>query len=251
MMRMFQTYYDCRAVVFTTTPRIIEVCNSLGITTSSNMTLNPFGLPYIGSMYHAAASLFDGAFYGYINADILLSTSFMEVLSFIESQRSSHSRDTLIEVCHNAYNVRAPKLSAAMQPSDYDAATSSLLQTNKGQRGKSSVDLFILSSQFRRFPFEPMVIARSRIDTYMMYYALRNKGMLIDSGDAANSFHQGLETYTSRAKGVTGEDYNWNKERSKKYFVDLNSATGVVRRRKSGGLELGRAQRVVLRKKKA
>ena len=117
MMRMFQTYYDCRAVVFTTTPRIIEVCNSLGITTSSNMTLNPFGLPYIGSMYHAAASLFDGAFYGYINADILLSTSFMEVLSFIESQRSSHSRDTLIEVCHNAYNVRAPKLSAAMQPS--------------------------------------------------------------------------------------------------------------------------------------
>ena len=85
----------------------------------------------------------------------------------------------------------------------------------------------------------------------MMYYALRNKGMLIDSGDAANSFHQGLETYTSRAKGVTGEDYNWNKERSKKYFVDLNSATGVVRRRKSGGLELGRAQRVVLRKKKA
>ena len=80
MMRMFQTYYDCRAVVFTTTPRIIEVCNSLGITTSSNMTLNPFGLPYIGSMYHAAASLFDGAFYGYINADILLSTSFMEVL---------------------------------------------------------------------------------------------------------------------------------------------------------------------------
>ena len=55
MMRMFQTYYDCRAVVFTTTPRIIEVCNSLGITTSSNMTLNPFGLPYIGSMYRAAA----------------------------------------------------------------------------------------------------------------------------------------------------------------------------------------------------
>ena len=246
MMRMFQTYYDCRAVVFTTTPRIIEVCNSLGIT---NMTLNPFGLPYIGSMYHAAASLFDGAFYGYINADILLSTSFMEVLSFIESQRSSHSRDTLIEVCHNAYNVRAPKLSAAMQPSDYDAATSSLLQKNKGQRGKSSVDLFILSSQFRRFPFEPMVIARSRIDTYMMYYALRNKGMLIDSGVAAISFHQGLETYTSRAKGVTGEDYNWNKERSKKYFVDLNSATDVVKRRKSGGLELGRAQRVVLRKK--
>ena len=250
MMKMLQRHYDCRAIVFTTTPHIIEVCNSLGITTSSNMTLNPYGLPYIGSMYHTAASLFDSAFYGYINADILLSTSIMEVLSFIKSQRSVTFPDTLIEICSNAYNVLTPKLFDVIQPSDYDVITDSLLQKNKGQRGKSSVDMFILSSQFQRFPFEPMVIARSRIDTYMMYYALQNKGMLFDTGDAAISFHQGLDTYTSRAKKVTGEDYNWNKERSKKYFVDLNSATGVVKRRNNGGLELGRAQRVVLRKKK-
>ena len=251
MMHLLQKYYDCRAIVFTTTPSILDACKSLGITTSSNMTLNPYGLPYIGSLFHSAASLYSGRFYGYINADILLSSSIMEVLAFIESSFSSRFPNTLIEVCHNSYNVITPKLTADMTMEEYDASYAKLLKRNIGQRGRSSVDLFILSPQFQRYPFDPMVIARSRIDTYMMYYALKNNGLLIDIGEASSSLHQGQGTYTNRAKGVAGDDYNWNKDRSKKYFVDLSSATSVVKRKRNGLFELEKPRRVVLRKKKS
>ena len=229
MMHLLQKYYDCRAIVFTTTPSILDACKSLGIATSSNMTLNPYGLPYIGSLFHSAASLYSGRFYGYINADILLSSSIMEVLAFIESSFSSRSPNTLIEVCHNSYNVMTPKLTADMTMEEYDASYAKLLKRN----------------------IDPMVIARSRIDTYMMYYALKNKGLLIDIGDASSSLHQGQGTYTNRAKGVAGDDYNWNKDRSKKYFVDLSSATSVVKRKRNGLFELEKPRRVVLRKKKS
>ena len=44
--------------------------------------------------------------------------------------------------------------------------------------------MFILSDDFDNIEFKPIVVARSRIDTYMMYMVVDSKGVLFDSADA-------------------------------------------------------------------
>lgn len=44
--------------------------------------------------------------------------------------------------------------------------------------------MFILSRQVLNIEFEPIVIARSRVDSYMMYMAVTKRGILFDTGDA-------------------------------------------------------------------
>ena len=83
MMALFQQEFSCRSIVFTTTPSILELCTTLGLTTSYDIQENPYGIPYIGSLFQRAASLFDAHFYGYINADILLSPKIFSILPLI------------------------------------------------------------------------------------------------------------------------------------------------------------------------
>ena len=89
MFHLFQKLYDFRAIVFTSNNKTIDVCNKYGILTSNRIERNPFGLPYIGSMYTEAYSLVNSSYYGYINADILVSDRIFEVLSYIDTKRST------------------------------------------------------------------------------------------------------------------------------------------------------------------
>ena len=89
-MSLFQREFSCRTIMFTTDRSIQEFCNSLHVTTSSDFRTNPYKLPYIGSLFETAASMFKAHFYGYINSDILVSTEIFAVLPFIlqEKRRS-------------------------------------------------------------------------------------------------------------------------------------------------------------------
>ena len=49
--------------------------------------------------------------------------------------------------------------------------------------------MFILSQEYARYPIDEFVIARSMIDAYMMVYALRNRGTIIDTGMAGRQGH--------------------------------------------------------------
>ena len=99
--------------------------------------------------------------------------------------------------------------------------------------------MFILSKQVLDIEFEPIVIARSRVDSYMMYMVVTKRGILFDSADAGTNYeyddswiaptvHQRLELYTNRAKGKQAEDYKWNEDILKKRFSTLNAATGNI-----------------------
>lgn len=70
--------------MFTANNKTIKVCNNYGILTSNRIERNPYGLPYIGSMYTEAYSMVNSSYYGYINADILVSDRIFDVLTFIE-----------------------------------------------------------------------------------------------------------------------------------------------------------------------
>ena len=49
--------------------------------------------------------------------------------------------------------------------------------------------MFILSQEYAKYPIGEFVIARSMIDAYMMVYALRNGGTIIDTGMAGREDH--------------------------------------------------------------
>ena len=78
--------------MFTANNKTIKVCNNYGILTSNRIERNPYGLPYIGSMYTEAYSMVNSSYYGYINADIF------DVLSFIESKRTSIFKGSFVVV---------------------------------------------------------------------------------------------------------------------------------------------------------
>ena len=92
MLSLFQRELNVRGVVFTTTPSISSFCEELGLSVISNFSVNPYGLPYIGDMYNRSALLYNAMYYGYLNADILLSTRIVEALKeFEEKWRYTYS----------------------------------------------------------------------------------------------------------------------------------------------------------------
>lgn len=51
MFKLFQENFDFKAFVFTNTSDILKECASYGIETLPYVEHNPYGLPYIGSMF--------------------------------------------------------------------------------------------------------------------------------------------------------------------------------------------------------
>ena len=155
MMAMFQREFSCRSIVFTTSEPMLRLCRALGLTATYDIEENPYGLPYIGSMFRRAASLFQAQFYGYINADILLSTKIFSILSFIQEQRKTFFPDRMvgclladrpqIELCHNSYITTIPDFPASISAAAYEQSIGKLMSHNYGQRGPSSVVGFSVS----------------------------------------------------------------------------------------------------------
>lgn len=95
MMNIFQRHYNCRCIMFTTTPAIIEKCKELDIVTTT-AEMNEYHLPYIGSMYQKAKELFPSTFYGYINVDILISTDIFGVLEYMKTLQQTQFPNKLV-----------------------------------------------------------------------------------------------------------------------------------------------------------
>ena len=100
-----------------------------------------------------------------------------------------------------------------------------------------------------QFHFEDIVIARSRVDTYMMYLALAKRGLLVDTLDVMKTIHQGSSTYTSRADKEDVDDFNWNIRVMRGRFVKLSNAYYALKSEK-GRYVLGRKRNIVSRRAK-
>lgn len=97
MFKLFQDNFNFKAFVFTNTSSILKECANYGIETLSYVERNPYGLPYIGSMFTIAYGAANATYYGYINADILVSEKIFELLSYVDSQRSTTLKSTFVE----------------------------------------------------------------------------------------------------------------------------------------------------------
>lgn len=91
MMELFQKQYSFRAVVFSRSPSVIVFCREHHITCITDYaslpspllthSSNPFHMPLIRFFLLQAQHLFPSRYYGYVNSDILLSSSLFAVLS--------------------------------------------------------------------------------------------------------------------------------------------------------------------------
>ena len=91
MMGLFQKQFSFRAVVFSRSPSVIVFCREHHITCITNYAClplplfthssNPFHMPLIRFLLLQAQHLFPSRYYGYVNSDILLSSSLFAVLS--------------------------------------------------------------------------------------------------------------------------------------------------------------------------
>ena len=101
MFDLFQKHFNCRCIFYTTNPEYIRKCKDLDIV-KMNTTLNPFGVPYIGDMYKNAGKLFKSSFYGYINADILVSTDIFSVLEYMKDVQENQYPNRLVFPCSSS-----------------------------------------------------------------------------------------------------------------------------------------------------
>ena len=89
MFRLFQQKYNFKGIFFTSNPKAIQKCKEYGIETVSEIWRNPYGIPFISGMFNRTYAMYNASYYGYINADILVSERIFDVLSFITSQRKT------------------------------------------------------------------------------------------------------------------------------------------------------------------
>ena len=90
MMSLYQREFHFKAVVFTHSKVIVREAHQFNITVVRSFpwaffpilisSLNPFGMPYVNSMFQIVASQFKSDYYGYINSDILFTFNLLDVL---------------------------------------------------------------------------------------------------------------------------------------------------------------------------
>ena len=83
---MYRKQFRYRCIVFTNNPVIIRFFNQSVCTVITNFKRNPYGLPYIFSMYSIATKEFKAKYYGYLNSDILIEPSVFSVLKYLDQQ---------------------------------------------------------------------------------------------------------------------------------------------------------------------
>ena len=96
--------------------------------------------------------------------------------------------------------------------------------------------------------FEDIVIARSYVDAYMIYWGTY-KGVVIDMADQIVTIHQGRDRYSNRADSRDGKDYNRNKLVMKRRYGTLANARFMLSE-KGGKLEIERKHYIRYAKKK-
>lgn len=87
MFRLFQQKYNFKGIFFTSNPDTIDTCKDFGVETVSDVWRNPYGMPFISGMFNQTYAMYNSLYYGYINADILVSERIFEVLPYVRRYR--------------------------------------------------------------------------------------------------------------------------------------------------------------------
>lgn len=86
MYTFFQRHYNFKAIVFSKSPLIAEICQEYNITVVDHYLTNMYNLPLIRDLFQQAFHLIRSRFYGYVNSDILMSPVLFPFLAEVDQR---------------------------------------------------------------------------------------------------------------------------------------------------------------------
>lgn len=86
MLSLYQKSYSFRAVMFSTSPSVLSICNHYNITTISSFEVNMYNLPVLKSLLLLSKKRYACTYVGYINSDILFSPSLFDICSILQEK---------------------------------------------------------------------------------------------------------------------------------------------------------------------
>ena len=102
--------YHC--ILFTNNQDIIRFFEHSVCKVITDFKRNPYGLPYIYSMYSIASTIYKAKYYGYLNSDILIEPVVFSVLNYLDKQARAGSISPYHELAGRVHPIDTTSLPA-------------------------------------------------------------------------------------------------------------------------------------------
>lgn len=230
MFRVFQTHYRFRGIVFTDSPVISAYAREREVQSARYPVLNQFRMPFLKPMMDIIHQNYKSKYIGYVNSDIMMGTSYFDLLDFISFARSQKviANNVLLAASPVDRHKTSVDFGSLVE---YDKSIGTKL---KGSRGIYSADIFIFNSECPLDYLSDLVIARAGVDNVVMSFAKIVGGDYIDiHQQAVLTVHLGQVNHRTRTRELQPLDSKWNFMVNKMKYYELCTSvcsTHVIRK---------------------
>ncbi|MFC2007789.1 hypothetical protein ACFLVB_04255 [Chloroflexota bacterium] len=188
----------CEIILFGDDEGTAETAAKFGIRHVAEVERNEYGTPLVNSLFNAAQKLASHDCIGYVNADILLLSDFVNAIGQVQE------RTSLIIGRRWDLALREP---LDFSNPDWEAQLRIRLAEEGSLHGLSGIDFFL----FRRgtyYDIPPFAIGRTAWDNWLIYRA-RSSGLpVIDATEVATIIHQDHDfTHIAAIQANAGQVY--------------------------------------------
>jgi hypothetical protein len=182
-------------ILFADEPGTAEICQELGLRHVPEVARNEYGTPLVNSLFHKAQVAATYRLLCYVNADIILTSRFMEAAV----RAATFARPFLM--CGRRWDLPVDS------PLKFGETWEEELMTRVAREGRLDpsvgIDYFLFQRQlWGEIP--PFAIGRFFWDNWLLYEARRKGAWLIDATEAVWAIHQ--------RHGYQGSDFNSQEE---------------------------------------
>ena len=107
---VYHARFNYHCILFTNNQDIIRFFEHSVCKVITDFKRNPYGLPYIYSMYSIASTVYKAKYYGYLNSDILIEPVVFSVLNYLDKQARAGSISPYHELAGRVHPIDTASL---------------------------------------------------------------------------------------------------------------------------------------------
>ena len=107
---VYHARFNYRCILFTNNQDIIRFFDHSVCKIITDFNRNPYGLPYIYSMYSIASTVYKAKYYGYLNSDILIEPVVFSVLNYLDKRVQNGSISRYHELAGRVHPINTTSL---------------------------------------------------------------------------------------------------------------------------------------------
>ncbi|KAK8799625.1 hypothetical protein WA158_006173 [Blastocystis sp. Blastoise] len=178
---------------------------------STNFNENQFHTPFLGSILYDLEHSIEADYYGYINGDILLPPTVIDLFHEITKMRERKLIKNKLLVVGRRLNVNIYEKDTSLYTPETQSQFFERYFTTKEQFISVAQDYFLYTkSTFDLSHLPPVVIGRNGYDNYLVSYCYAQPSIdLIDASNALAVLHQ-TDSHGNWAGGRDNGDKGWN-----------------------------------------